>query len=170
MPVGERGPPRLTARRQHADQSHSVTRVHFTEYHVRLASYALITDRADQVLLTWFNGAGGLAPCWTMPGGGVGFDESLTQAVEREVHEETGYQVETGPLIAEHHKTFPALTGRVPVRSQRFVFAAEITGGQLGTIESEGTTDFARWVPLKEAQEIEPAADIIAIALAELGR
>lgn len=148
---------------------HIVGQVHFTEYHVRLADYALISNAADDVLLTWFNGAGRLKACWMMPGGGVEFDESIAQAVEREVYEETGYRVEVGHLLAEHYGTFPASGGRAPIRSQRFVFAAKITGGEFGTTEGEGTTNFARWVPLTEAREMQPAAEIVAVALARVG-
>lgn len=46
------------------------------------------------MLLTWFNGGGRARPGWTMPGGGVEFDESIQDAVAREVFEETGYTVD----------------------------------------------------------------------------
>ena len=36
---------------------------------------------------------------WSLPGGRVEPGESLTAAVEREVHEETGLRVEAGPLV-----------------------------------------------------------------------
>lgn len=68
--------------------------MHFTEYDTRLAAYAAIVNDADEILLTWFNGEGVATPSWTMPGGGVDYDESITDAVVREVYEETGYHVE----------------------------------------------------------------------------
>ncbi len=60
------------------------------EYDTRLAAYGLLTTEDGKILLTWFNGT---TPCWTMPGGGVEFDESIQDAVAREVFEETGYLV-----------------------------------------------------------------------------
>jgi len=144
--------------------------VHFTDYHTRLAAYGLIIDQADRVLLTWYNGLHpGTSPCWTMPGGGVEFDESLREAVVREVFEETGYAVEVGGVLAEHHLVFPAADGRKPVRSQRFVMSATIISGELGTTELSGTTDFARWVPIDEARVLQPSADIVRIALDQAG-
>jgi 8-oxo-dGTP diphosphatase len=142
--------------------------VDFTEYDTRLAAYAVIVDEQDQILLTWFVGSGHAAACWSMPGGGVEFDESLQQAVVREVLEETGYTVEVGRPFAVHHFTEPN-TGRDarPYKSVRVFFDATVTGGSLGTLEVDGTTAFAQWVPLDQAPSLSPRADIIDVALAE---
>lgn len=138
--------------------------MHFTEYVTRLAAYGLLTTEGGQTLLTWFNGGGRAAPGWTMPGGGVNFDESIAAAVSREVFEETGYRVEVGRVLAERHLTIARAGDRRPFRSQRFILAATITGGELGTTETGGTTDFARWIPIAEVPSLEPRADIIDIA------
>ena len=142
--------------------------MHFTEYDTRLAAYGLLTTEAGHVLLTWFNGSAHAEPCWTMPGGGVEFDESIKDAVTREVLEETGYRVDVGMVLAEHHFTVPRTDVRRPFRSQRFILAATITGGELGTIEAGGTTDFAQWVPIAEVSRLEPRADIIDVAMGVL--
>lgn len=65
----------------------------FSDYDTRLAAYAVIIDELKRLLVTWWNGAGHGIPGWTMPGGGVEYDESLVEAVQREVLEETGYVV-----------------------------------------------------------------------------
>jgi 8-oxo-dGTP diphosphatase len=145
--------------------------VDFTDYDTRLAAYAVIIDEHDRILLTWYNGGEHSPACWSMPGGGVEFDESLQQAVVREVLEETGYTVEVGGPIAVHHFTKPN-TGRDgrPYKSVRVIFAAAVTGGSLGTLEVDGSTDFAQWVPLDEAPSLLPRADIIDVAVAELTR
>lgn len=59
----------------------------YTDYDTRLAAYGVITD-GDRVLLAKlrFPEAG----TWTLPGGGVEFDETVEQAVVREIREETG--------------------------------------------------------------------------------
>lgn len=139
--------------------------MHFTAYDTRLAAYALLTTEDGQILLTWFNGSARAEPCWTLPGGGVEFDESITDGAAREVFEETGFQVEVGPVLAEHHVTMPRTGDRRPYRSQRFILAATITGGTLGTTEVGGTTDFARWVPIADLPGLEPRADIIDVAM-----
>ena len=77
--------------------------------------------------------------------------------------------LELGPLLAEDHLTWPARPDRAPIRAQRFLFAATITGGELGALEEEGTTDFARWVPMAALAD-QPLADIVMLALRALGR
>ena len=51
------------------------------------------------------------------------------------------------------------------LRSQRFVFDATITGGDLGTTEVAGSTDRAEWVPLADL-EGQARASIVDVALA----
>jgi 8-oxo-dGTP diphosphatase len=142
--------------------------VHFTEYDTRIAAYGLLVSGDGHILLTWFNGSARAEPCWTMPGGGVEFDESIGDAVAREVFEETGYRVDVGRVLAEHHVTAPRADGRRPFRSQRFILAATIVGGELGTTEVGGTTDFARWIPIPEVSRLAPRAAIVDVAMGVL--
>lgn len=139
--------------------------MHFTEYDTRLAAYALVVNESDEILLTWFNGETDGVAGWSLPGGGVEYDESIEDAVAREAYEETGYVVEVGRLLAIHHVTAPAGPRPRPYRSQRFVFHARIVGGQLGTVEVDGSTDFARWVPLADFPLSEHTADIVTRAV-----
>jgi 8-oxo-dGTP diphosphatase len=143
--------------------------MHFTEYHTRLASYVLLTD-GGQILLSRFRGTATQAPCWTMPGGGVEFNESLHDAAVREVYEETGYRIELGAMLDADHFTVPASATRGPVRLQRFVFAGTITGGVLGTTEIDGTTERAVWMPISDvrALEVSDRADVVDLALAHI--
>jgi 8-oxo-dGTP diphosphatase len=140
--------------------------VHFTEYDTRLAAYAVVVDDQDRLLLTWYNGIGHDPACWSMPGGGVEFDESVQDAVVREVLEETGYHVEVGRPLAVHHvaRSDEGRAGR-PYKSVRVLFDATITGGELGTLEVDGSTDFAEWVRLDRLPELTPQADIVAVAV-----
>ncbi len=117
--------------------------MHFTEYDTRLAAYAIVIDDQGHLLLTWFNGSAFAQPCWTMPGG------------------ETGFHVDVGDIVATQHFTGAATTGRRPFRSQQFLLHATITGGELGTTECGGSTDFARWVPIVDIPLIGPRADVV---------
>jgi 8-oxo-dGTP diphosphatase len=140
----------------------------FTDYHVRLAAYALLVEEADdqeRVLLAWWNGEGHSDPAWSLPGGGVEFDESLRDGMVREVFEETGYHVTPGDLLVDDFLTGRGRTFDGPFRAQRFVFDATITGGELGTTEVDGSTDYAAWVLLAEL-EGQPRAGIVDVALA----
>lgn len=143
--------------------------MHFTDYHTRLAVYAVIVQDG-QILLTWFNGGPrGLRPGWSLPGGGVEFDEGLQEALVREVREEAGYDVRPGALLGEHHVTGVREETGLPFRSQRLLYAATVVGGELGTLETDGTTDFARWVPLADLPLPEHTADVVRLAVALLG-
>ena len=143
--------------------------MHFSDYDTRLAAYAAVVDEQQRLLLTWWNGEGRGTPGWSMPGGGVEYEESLTEAVEREVLEETGYLVEVGSPIAAHSFTIPdgGRDGR-PYKSLRVVFSANIIGGELGTTEVGGSTDFAQWVPFEEVEDLESKADIVDVAYAAI--
>ena len=139
--------------------------VEFTEYHTRLAAYALIVDDQDRALLAWWNGEGHSAPAWSLPGGGIGFEESIRDGLVREVYEETGYHVAPGLLLVDDFFTARGRSFDGWLRSQRFVFDATITGGDLGTTEVAGSTDRAEWVPLADL-EGQARASIVDVALA----
>ncbi|UFN45513.1 NUDIX hydrolase [Nocardioides okcheonensis] len=139
--------------------------MHFTEYDLRNAAYAWIVDDRDRVLLTWWNGEGRFDPAWSLPGGGIDFDEAIRDGLVREVHEETGYDIEVGDFITDHFFT-RRREGQKPFRAQRFVFHARIVGGELGTLEVGGSTDYAEWVPLAEVPAQPARAEIVDVALA----
>lgn len=139
-------------------------RVHFSEYDTRLAAYAVIVDDG-QILMAWYNGA---TPQWTLPGGGVGFEESIEDAVAREVLEETGFEIRVGPPLTTW--SFTSDQGPRPYKSVRIVFSATIAGGTLGTRERNGTTDFARWLPLDAISTLEPRAEVVDVAMRAFAR
>ncbi|MGY0386577.1 NUDIX domain-containing protein [Nocardioides sp. WG-D5] len=139
--------------------------MHFTEYDTRVAAYAVIID-AGRILLSWFNGNHRTEPGWTLPGGGVDYGEQMPAAVRREVKEETGYDVEVGAPLTTNVYAVPFEPGRRPYQSTRVIFEARIVGGELGTLEVDGTTDFAEWVPLEKAAQVpESAADIVRLGI-----
>ena len=139
--------------------------MHFTEYDTRVAAYAWVLDGHGSVLLTWWNGEGRFDPAWSLPGGGIEFDEAVRDGLVREVHEESGFHVEVNDLLVDHHFT-RRRPGERPFKAQRFVFHATVTGGELGTVEVGGSTDHAAWVPLAEVPDQPSRADIVDVALA----
>jgi ADP-ribose pyrophosphatase YjhB (NUDIX family) len=64
---------------------------------LRVRVGALVFD-GSAVLLVEHEGIWDERPFWTPPGGEVEFGETLTEALVREVHEETGLDVVAGPL------------------------------------------------------------------------
>ncbi|WP_340539250.1 NUDIX hydrolase [Nocardioides sp. GXZ039] len=138
--------------------------MHFTTYDTRVASYALILDDQDRILLSWWNGEGRFEPAWTLPGGGVEFEESLEESLVREVHEETGYDVVVrAPLTT--HSWFRYDEPR-PFKAVRVVYDASVVGGRLGTTEVGGSTDYAAWMPLAEVAGQSQRTDIVDVAVA----
>ncbi|MGN7192069.1 MULTISPECIES: NUDIX hydrolase [unclassified Curtobacterium] len=122
----------------------------YTDYDTRLAAYGVVTD-GDRVLLARLRIAE--RGTWTLPGGGVEFEESVEQAVVREIREETGYEATCGALLGVRHHIVPVerrlhATGR-PMKAVQVVFRASVTGGSLRH-EADGTTDEAAWVPIAE--------------------
>ncbi|SDQ17672.1 NUDIX domain-containing protein [Curtobacterium sp. UNCCL20] len=122
----------------------------YTDYDTRLAAYGVITE-GDRVLLAKlrFPEAG----TWTLPGGGVEFDETVEQAVVREIREETGYEATVGPLLGIRHHIVPAerrihANGR-PMKAVQVVFRASIVGGALRS-ELDGSTDEAAWMAIAD--------------------
>jgi 8-oxo-dGTP diphosphatase len=137
----------------------------YTDYDTRLAAYAVIVDDSDRVLLALWNEAE--TPQWTLPGGGVELPESPEEGAVREVREESGYDVELGPLLGVDAYLIPAerryrQTDR-PMKAVRIVFSATIVGGEL-TAELAGSTDEARWWPLSEVSGL-PRVGLVDIGL-----
>jgi 8-oxo-dGTP diphosphatase len=141
-----------------------VTAVDYTDYDTRLAAYALVVEDG-RVLLTWYNGAGAGTPCWSLPGGGVEFDETVTEAVVREALEETGHDVVLHDPLTVHSWTGTSNVSGRPFKSVRVIYLASVVGGTLGTLEVGGSTDFAAWLELDDVEQEHSVADIVLVGI-----
>lgn len=103
---------------------------------------AVIRDRAGRILLIKRGHEPGKG-LWSVPGGRVEPGEADEQALVREVREETGLDVECGPLLGAIER--PSLAGTIlQIRDYRAV----VTGGELAA--GDDAAD-ARWVTPEEA-------------------
>lgn len=88
------------------------------------------------------------AGMWTLPGGGIEFDESIPDGVVRELEEETGYRVELGPVAWVESEVFENSCERV--RVVRIIYEARVVGGEMRP-EADGSTDLCDWIALATA-------------------
>jgi 8-oxo-dGTP diphosphatase len=106
---------------------------------------------------------------WSLPGGAVEVGEMLHDAVVREVREETGLDVQVGPVVEVLDRVHRTADGRVEYHFVVIDYLCTLTGG---TLANNSDAADARWVPVDELTPfaLTPlAAAVIAKAL-ELSR
>jgi 8-oxo-dGTP pyrophosphatase MutT (NUDIX family) len=117
---------------------------------IRLGTSAIIFNEAGKFLLTRRSDNGQ----WCLPGGAVESGESVAEACEREVWEETGLKVRVKRLVGVYSHSDQLVV--YPDGHKAFIvaihFEAEMTGGKLGL--SNETTDFG-YFTLEETESLE---------------
>ncbi|NWG07690.1 MAG: NUDIX domain-containing protein [Chloroflexi bacterium] len=117
---------------------------------LRIGCSAAIFDEHGRILLTKRTDNGQ----WCLPGGGVEAGESVAEACEREVWEETGLSVRVKRLVGVY--SHPDQLAVYPDGNKAHIvvlhFEAEVIGGELGL--SDETTDFG-YFTLEEVEKLD---------------
>ncbi len=109
---------------------------------------AALIRRGPNILLVQQQGANEPAPTWALPGGVVEAGELPTEAMIREVAEETGLEVlDPGRLL--YVKSGVDLSGES--LSTTFVFAVDRFRGELRPAAADDPVLDAGWLPVDEA-------------------
>jgi 8-oxo-dGTP diphosphatase len=106
---------------------------------------------------------------WSLPGGAVEVGETLIQAVEREVREETGLHVRVGPIVEVLDRVHRGADGRVEYHFVLIDYLCTVTSGSLTQGSDAANVCWAAVADLSKYQLAEPATAVIAKAL-ELAR
>ena len=114
----------------------------------RVAVYGVCIDAQGRLLLARAAPSLSLRGRWFLPGGGVQHGESPTDALRREIEEESGLMVELGPLldVLSDVRTLPDKTS---LHTVRVIYRVSSWSGTLRA-ERDGTTDDVRWVARDE--------------------
>ena len=123
-------------------------------YPIRLRSSALIIER-DAVLLVEFNDENGLH--YNLPGGGVEAGESLIQAVEREVFEETAVRVDVGQVAFIYEYAPHLAQARYgPVHSLTTIFECSLQNGEVPQMpeKPDQNQTGVKWIPLNQLNQV----------------
>ena len=91
---------------------------------------AVIVTPAGEVVLVR-RAAEPLAGAWSLPGGAVETGETLAAAVRREVREETGLDVDVGPVVEVLDRIFADDDGRIRHHYVLIDYLCRIRGGDL---------------------------------------
>lgn len=119
----------------------------------RVAAYAVII-RDDRILLSRLAERLTSKELWTLPGGGLEHGEDPRDAVVREVHEETGLDVEideTAHVYSSHMSNTWRHGRRADAHALRIVYDGwvPVDAPEPRVVEVDGSTVEAAWKPLR---------------------
>lgn len=118
----------------------------------QVAGVAIVTRAEDERFLLVQRGEDPGKGLWGLPGGFVEMGETVTEALLREIFEETGYDLEIGKLVG----VWSFFNTSKKIAGVALVYATRVTGGTLH-IASDSTN--AEWVTYERALEFPLAFD-----------
>lgn len=124
----------------------------------RVGAYVVCRDFDDRILLTRFEANGHPdSHRWTLPGGGLEWDESAEAAAARELLEETGLSARLGSVLGIYSRWYTADEAFLGEPGHHFgvVFAAASFTGELRTdFTTDNSTGAAQWFSLDEMRQL----------------
>jgi len=126
---------------------------------------AVIVDEAGRVLLVKRRFEP-LAGQWSLPGGAVDVGETLVDCVRREMREETGLEVEVGPVIEAFDRITHDDSGRVQYHYVLVDYVCRAVGGTLGAASDVADVAWAAARDLPGFGLTDKATDVIGRGLA----
>jgi ADP-ribose pyrophosphatase YjhB (NUDIX family) len=140
----------------------------------RFATYGLVTDPAERILLTRISPGYPGAGRWHLPGGGTDFGEQPAAALLRELVEESDQVGRVDGLLDVSHRHNPRALGPegVPINwhTVRALYRVRVDlPTEPRVVESNGSTAEAAWFSRAEARR-QRLTEIAASALADYGR
>jgi 8-oxo-dGTP diphosphatase len=130
--------------------------------HQRVAAYAVVVARG-RLLLTQLADHTGAPGRWNLPGGGLDPGESATEAVVREVAEETGQVVDRVRLVdvMTQHWVGRSTRGLEDYHAVRLLHVARCPRPTRPVVHDVGgSTSDARWVPLDALASVSVVASV----------
>ena len=119
----------------------------------RVAVYGLCRNDAGDVLLTRAAPHLTVAGRWFLPGGGIDHGEQPTDALRREMFEETGLEATVSQLLGVLSDTAVMPDG-TDLHTVRIIYRIGAVRGEVRH-EANGTTDVARFTPVAELGGLE---------------
>ncbi|MFF8600686.1 NUDIX hydrolase [Streptomyces sp. NPDC015232] len=135
-----------------------------TAVRTRVSAYGLVLDRGRLLLARLGAASPVFAPgLWHLPGGGVDPGEQPTEALVRELHEETGLVVRTDDLRLLDARGYTAARDGVHWHLVALLYAVTLpTDATPGppVAETDGSSEAAAWIPLPEVEALASAGHL----------